>query len=304
MTPDWTWLPKINQDEQTRASWAKRIASYDGLPPAYRAFFAEREREGREFPYTVLVPAFEGFLRRSPEKLVCGLEDGISVLEKSEGGCQAIVFPYPGICRLEWREALLEASLQVSGYTQEGDYAAASLRFNAISDYLLLPLVERMRRGAAGIEIGGEAVDITQFEGWAQQSFKFMNYARRSLLPGEKVEQAILQLEIRRPVFNAMGRTLYRTLAPTQALILTGQELILIREQSVRGSRARYGGTWEYLPLGRIEGTKLEEKNGQLLVLSVALPGELRLEATFENTRGGEIEQLMQARGGQEVQET
>ncbi len=38
-TPDWAWLPKINQDEQTRASWAKRINSYDGLPPAYRAFF-------------------------------------------------------------------------------------------------------------------------------------------------------------------------------------------------------------------------------------------------------------------------
>ncbi len=163
----------------------------------------------------MLVPAFEGFLRRSPEKLACDLGDGVAVLEKSEGGCQATVFPYPGICRIEWREALLEASLQVSGCTQEGDYATASLRFNAVSDYLLQPLVERMRRGAAEIELAGEAADAGQFEGWARQSYKFMNYARRSLLPGESVVGAILQPEILKPVVSVLGRTFYRTLAPT-----------------------------------------------------------------------------------------
>ena len=280
-TPDWAWLPKINQDEQTRASWAKRIDSYDGLPPAYRAFFADREKEGREFPYTVLVPAFEGFLRRSPEKLACDLGDGIAVLEKSGEGCQAYVFPYPGICRIEWREALLEASLQVSGFTREGDYATASLRFNAVSDYLLQPLVERMRRGAAGIEMAGETVDASQFEGWAQQSYKFMNYARRSLLPGESVVQAIFQPEILKPVVSVLGRTFYRTLAPSQAVILTDRELVLIREEHRRGGRDRYGGVWDYLPLGKIEKVSLEEKNGGLLSLAVELPEKRRLEGSL-----------------------
>lgn len=91
-TPDWAWLPKINQDEQTRTSWARRSASYEGLPPTYRVLFAGREKEGREIPYTVLVPAFEGFLRRSPEKLICDQGEGVAVLEKSGEGCQAYVF--------------------------------------------------------------------------------------------------------------------------------------------------------------------------------------------------------------------
>ncbi len=291
-TPDWAWLRKINQDEQTRVSWAKRIESYDGLPAVYRAFFANREKEGQEFPYTVLVPAFEGFLRRSPEKLVCGLGDGIAVLEKSGEGCQVSIFPYPGICRIEWREALLEASLQVSGYTWEGDYASASLRFNAVSDYLLQPLVERMRRQAADIEMGGETVDASQFEGWAQQSYKFMNYARRSLLPGEKLVQAIFQPEILKPVASVLGRTFYRTLAPAQAVILAERELVLIREEHRRGGRERYGGVWDYLPLEKIEKMSLEEKNGGLLSLAVQLSEQGRLECTFEASRRQEVEAM------------
>lgn len=293
-TNPWVWMPKLNPHEQTRASWARRLTDFSEIPSAYQPLFAEWEQAGREFPYTVLVPSFEGFFQRSAEKLVCDQGDGIAVLEKSGESCQVTFFPYQGIHHIAWTEILLEARLSVSGITRAGSHTTASLCTNAVTDYLLLSLVVRMRCGAAGIPLAAEGPDSSLFSEWAHLSYKFMNYARRSLLPGEQLVQAILQLEVRQPAFNLLGWTFFRTLAPSQALLLTDRELVLIREEALRGARDRYGGTWEYLPLGGIVGQSLVEDEGQLLRLKVETAGGQRLYCQLEASRRQEVEEILE----------
>lgn len=285
-------LPGLSPAEQTRLTWAKSLSSCADLPPAYHGFFASRQAQGLSFPYTVLLPAFEGFFQRSPEMLVCDLGDSTALLVKSGAGCQVSIFPHADLCRLEWRVSLLDGRLKISGYSLDGVLTSASLRFNAVTDYLLLPLVERMRRAAAGIPDSGDAVDPGLFSEWRSLSYKFMNYARRSLLPGEQLVQAVFQPEVRKPLLHFGRRTIFRSLAPALALILTDRELVLIREETARGAGSRYGGTWVYLPLGRIVGVRSEEKEGELLSLVVDLPGQERLECAIQSSQWQEVAKL------------
>ena len=69
-----------------------------------------------------------------------------------------------------------------------------------------------------------------------------MNYAKRSLVGEEEVQQAILQPEISVKIGAAFGRTYQRMVAPTNAIILTNREIITIREVPSPGGRERYGG--------------------------------------------------------------
>ena len=68
-----------------------------------------------------------------------------------------------------------------------------------------------------------------------------MNYAKRSLLGGEKVIQAIFQPEIRARVFTVLGKSFYRMVSPAKAIIFTDGELIAIREEERRVGEAGTG---------------------------------------------------------------
>ena len=90
-----------------------------------------------------------------------------------------------------------------------------------------------------------------------------------------------------------MGKTFYRTLAPAMALILTDRELIVIREEQRRAARDRYGGVWDYVPLGKVEKLNINERDGNLLVLIVELPENTQLECSFEASRQSELEEIV-----------
>ncbi len=109
-----------------------------------------------------------------------------------------------------------------------------------------------------------------------------MNYARRSLQPGERVVAYTLQPELRQPRLTLLGRPLsLRTLETAHLCILTDRELIVIRDDpsSLQGyTQTRYGGIWDYLPLSRIQGAAIEERPAGYLALVVYLPGSDRME--------------------------
>jgi len=83
---------------------------------------------------------------------------------------------------------------------------------------------------------------------WVGQRYKFLNFAKRSLLAGDRVIQAILQPEIRTRVMTLLGKTLYGLVSPTHKCILTNRELITVREEDRRTADDRCGGIWDYIP--------------------------------------------------------
>lgn len=279
--------------EQTKSSWARPITSYTAVPPVYQGFFEPLRAEGQDFPYAVLTPSYEVFLHRAAEKLACMFGQAIHILERSGNTFEAYCFPLAGISYVEVRTVLLDSHLKICGVTDQGVAACCTLRFNAITDYLFKPIVERIRLAAMEARGTTLASERETFDYLVRVNYKFMSYARHSLLPGEKVIHTILQPEIRESVLTLLGKTFDRTVSPTHMSILTDGELITIREERRRGGEDRYGGVWDYIPLNKIIALSVSEKGNNLLGLSIQLPESACLDYLFQASAKQELEQLL-----------
>ena len=51
-------------EEQTRASWAKVVAHLDEVPEAFRDFLKAQLGDTSPWPYTILLPTYEGFMKQ------------------------------------------------------------------------------------------------------------------------------------------------------------------------------------------------------------------------------------------------
>lgn len=289
-----TLLPTQGAYEMTRASWAKAIKSYDAVPDVYQSFFEPLLAEGQAFPYVILTPSYEGFLYKAAEKLVCDFGNEIYILEKSGSTFETQCYPLEKIIYVEFRTILLDSRIKISGVTKQGASTSSTFKFNSVTDYLFKPIIKRIR--LHGIEAAEtiESSELEKFDPWATPNFKFMSFAKHSLLGGEKVIQSVLQPEIRKSIFTILGKTYYRTIAPTHAVILTDRELIIIREEERQSGEDKYGGTWAYVPLRKILSLTLGERENDLFAFSIQVCEGEQLEFLFQVSMREEIERLLE----------
>ena len=289
----WRQYLPTNAAEQTKASWARPVDSPAAVPPAYREFFESLLAGGRAFPYTVLTPSYQGFLHRATEKLVCDLDDEICILQRHAGTLEVHRYPLEGISYVEVRTFLLDSSIKIAGVTKHGVAASTSFKFNAVTDYLFTPILRRIRLAAPGPRDASLGAEWEKFDHWVGLNYKFMNFAKRSLLAGDRVSQAILQPEIRTRVLTLLGKTLYGLVSPTHTCILTDRELITVREEERRSANDKYGGIWDYIPLGKIVELTLSQRDGRLFELSIQLPDGAPLEYLYQASAERELNQLL-----------
>jgi len=281
---------------QTRLSWARPIGSYYELPPVYHDFYNSLRHDTHEFPYAVVTPTFKGFMRRENEKLICSVGDRFYILEKTKGQPNCTTYALADISYLEIGNILLNAWIRIQGIANNGELTAVTLKFNAVTEHLFRPFLEKIRRAAdypPGIDRDAE---LAKFECVDALTFKFNSFARRSILPGAKVIQAVAQPEIRTPVLKAFGRSFYRTVALSHVLVLTDRELIIIRDDinSPMGfDESRYGGVWDYIPLDKITAVTLIDRMDGRLALSIHLPQNGCIESLFTAAKRTEIERLL-----------
>jgi hypothetical protein len=285
-------LPPANAAEQTKASWARPIDSLAAVPAAYLEFFEPLLASGRAFPYTVLTPSYQGFLHRATEKLVCDLDDEICILHRHAGTFEAHRYALEGISYVEVRTFLLDSSIKIAGVTEHGVAASTSFKFNAVTDYLFTPILRKIRRAAHGPRDAGLGTESEKFDEWVGQSYKFTNFAKRSLLAGDRVIQAILQPEIRTRALTLLGKTLYGLVSPTHICVLTDRELITVREER-RSANDKYGGIWDYIPLGKIVELFLSQRDGHFVELSIQLPDVVPLKSLYRASAERELNELL-----------
>lgn len=290
-------LPRLTAFEITKRSWARPVESYDDAPALYKEFFAGLMVDGSPFPYAVLTPTYEGFLRRENEKLVCSPDHRLFILEKARNTFSCTCYAFEEINYLEMGEILLQAWITVSGIANNGVLTASTFKFNAVTDYLFAPIVNRMRTGDRFTPAGDRRLEWLKFDYLGDLNFKFMNFARDTILPGETVLCTVLQPDIRIELARILGRSFYRIVTPAHLTILTDCELITIRDDhsQLRSQGTRYGGIWTYIPLRRITSVSLAEKEDNLLVLSIHLPGDDHLELPFSAANRHEVEGLCAA---------
>jgi hypothetical protein len=288
--------PALSAAEQTRLSWARPVRALDDLPPAYHSFFAARPA-GEAFPYSVLTPTFAGFLRRETEKVICCSGDRLIILEKTSGEPKCTAFPLDALNCLEIGGVLLKAWIKLQGRADhETALTAVTLRFNAVTDWLFAPFVEQIRGGAAYPGNVPHDLELSKLDDVSWPSFKFRNYARRSVLPGDQIIAVLAQPEMRRPVIR-LGRWSYqRTIIMAHVVILTNRELIIIRddpESPQSFDKTRYGGIWDYIPLNKIERITSRDRDADVLSVVLDLPFGDRVESLFAAKRRAEVERFL-----------
>ena len=294
-TPTISNLPKlISGAELARSSWAKPIQSYANVPDVYKDFFDSLLADGQIFPYTVLVPSHERFIHRQSEKLISAFDNEIYILEKAGSTFNALCFPLDGVSYIEFRSALLASSIKISGRTSHEVYATSTLMFNAVTDYLFTPILKSVRLAKIDYKDVGKCSASDRFDQLINVNYKFMNFAKHSLLAGERVIYSILQPEICVSKLTFLGKKYYKTISPTHMCILTDRELILIREDAVRRKEDKYGGIWDYVPLSKIVSLSMSENADNSLVLAVRLPANTGFEFLFQASAKGEIKQLIE----------
>jgi hypothetical protein len=208
------------------------------------------------------------------------------------------------ISYIEVGSILLRGWLTVRGLAGEGFPFSSTLHYNTVTERLFAPILREFRN--AGCPPSGASLDAerAKFDELVLSNYKFMNYSRSTILPGEEMIGYVLQPEIRETLLTMFGRALSRCLAPTHTAILTDRELILISEET--GSlwqsfgTTRYGGIWHYVPLPRIVTAEVEARAGGLLALSIRLAHDDRLEALFTPSGRTDLESLVGELSGRE----
>ncbi len=268
---------------QTMSAWAKVIESYDAVPQVYKGFFKTSLGSSQAFPYVVLTPAVADFIHKTTEKLVCEINGSLFVLERDSD--QVIVKEYPleAIRDVEVGIILIHSWITISGVTRAGLAAASTFEFSSATSDRLAPFLNKIRSAINGPEDTGLSAERTKFDYMASLDFKFMNYAKSSLMGSAKVLHTVWQPEIRTRGVALPGWPFHQTISTAHLTILTDKELILIQDDKrVSGNKGvRYGGIWRYIPLRSIVSVALAEQAHDLLTLSIGLSETGHLERVF-----------------------
>ncbi len=292
--------PLLTGAAQTKLSWAKLVESYDELPEIYRSFFDSFPNTTGEFPYMVLTPKYEGFIRRENEKLVCRLDHTLHILEKAQNRLNLTSYALEDIHSVEVGMILLKGWITINGISGNGVLTSTTLKFNTVTDRLFAPFLKEIRLFDNATDSSGSRTPDLQAEGkkfdyLLRRNFKFMNYARATILEGETVICSALQPEISAVIVKVFGKAFSRTVATAHILILIDRELIIIEEEPTEPvvGDARYGGIWTYIPLRKIATMSLESTGDSLLDLSVRFAQGGRLDWLFSTQIQPEIDGVL-----------
>lgn len=275
-------------------SAAREVYMPAPLPEAYQPLYDAilRTAPGAQ-AYTVLFPAYSGPWDRARERVVIVLGGDIHVLENDGGQVRAITYPAGCINRVETGIVLLYTWLQLHGRTSDGNLATTELKFNTVTDYVVAPVISRARLVPAGSENAPR--DWDKFDPLGHLNLKLRNYSRRGVAPGTQVIAYVYQPEIRVVAHRLLGLTLYKPAAVPHMLILTDRELILIDDGTSRrfGRLITNGGIWDYIPLDKIVSLSVTRSQGDLLNLTIALPGDDSLTCVFSEDNRPQVEALL-----------
>jgi hypothetical protein len=286
---------KLTGAQQTMSSWAQVIESYDAVPAAYREECRKILGDRSVFPYVVFAPTIAGLEHKSVDHLLCDVDDTFYILERAGNQVVTTGYPWKTIHDFELGIILLYSWLTLCGETKERTTAVSTVAFNTATLRHLTPFLDKMRPAPTGTDEMELVAERAKLNYLGAVNYKFMNYARESLVHGEQVIQAVWQPEIRTRQANLFGLPLYRTRSMAHLTLLTNKEIILIRddERSRENRGIRYGGVWQYIPLHHVVSVSLAEPTPEFLTCSLHLSSGARHDRVFATARRRELETLI-----------
>jgi hypothetical protein len=286
----------LSAGEITELTWSKEVLSQAEIPAAYLPFIESLSIPPGTFPPIVLTPtyAYRGFRRRVPEKLVTLVGGSVYIVENRASELAITAHLIEHVNCVESATMLLHSWLTIYSVA-EGRPVTTKIEFNSVNMGLFQPLILAMR-GHSPAAAEGANPERDKFNGLIREDFKFMNYARKSLLADEVVRTFIHQPEIAKPLIQAGKLKLSRTVAPTHICILTDRELILIQEEQKPWWHVGhpYGGIWQYVPLTRLSTMQIRPERDNLMALSITLEGGQEIETLFAAAQRDKLQHLIE----------
>ena len=277
---------------QTMTAWSKVFDSREEIPAIYQSHFKKYFGDGQPFPLVIWMPALDRNMGRTTEKLICDTPEAVYIFEKNGQQVHALSYLYENVYSVEDGNILLDAWLTIRGQTQTGENRVTTLHFNMTSKRHFEGILHKLRHFGQRADAGQFAAQKDKFNSLSEQSFKFMNYGRESILPGETVRQFVFQPEIQNPFFTIFGMTLYKPASLAHMAVSTDRELILIQEtgNDKELSPARYGGIWQYIPLHCIDSVTVEDSTTDRVKLLIRCQPDAVIEKVFDRSNLVELE--------------
>ncbi len=278
---------------QTMKSWAVEIKSPDDIPRAFKESFMSFVPKGKGMPYTVYSPPYKSNGIKTNSKLMFTWEDTIVVLTKNKSDIEAVAFQFSEVDHIEHGSLLLTSWIRLEGIGMNHKRTSVLVGFATVMDYLFLKFIYLLRDSyLLENQINVES-EKSKFTYLIHDNFKFMNYAKQSIHGGETVLSNIYEPTIDLMHIELFGRVLYQRISPAYLLILTDQEVILIKDPDSK-RLSDYGATWTYLPLPLIQamGLSYRDEKGYFSLMITLQSGEV-IELLYRESNQTKMEEFM-----------
>lgn len=268
---------------QTMGSWLKPITSFSDIPSVYKDTLYGVLGTKVNLPHLVLVPPINGQNSQSSEKLVFWLNDTLYFLENEAGKIDLTGFPKKDLGYLEVGKVLLYSWLKVAGRTTEGKSSTNTILYNTATHRHLEPFFNAIR--SLYFYSHSYPSDLRAFRDIAHQSFKFFNFAKKSLKGNERVLATIWQPEITSRNFSVLQGSSNHLVVNAHLTILTELELIFIEEDpdSLQRNGNRYSGIWHYVALENLLSVSVVEtqSKGRFFDLSFKTKSDISFRRSY-----------------------
>jgi hypothetical protein len=286
-------------------SWPREIKSYEELPEAFRDIFDLYFLNPTPFPYTIFELPDRWGRRKANAKLIVACKDVIYIFEKNKKEVSGTHFCFKDIDYVENGTVLLHSWMTLNGVSDRGRSSLA-VEYNTVVENMFKHIVEKFRIAAnnldqSELQKGLLKNEHRKFDYLSTINFKYMNFSRRSIMPGEKVIQIVFQPDLRVKVYKFFQKMLLFT----HILILTDHELIIVKddESLKRTHVVRYGGIWNYIPLSNITSLTLRDhETDPTTDLEITLAHGGKLNSTFSLELKSQVEQLISELKQQQVE--
>jgi hypothetical protein len=238
----------------SEGSWAKLISSWQEFPEEFAEVFASFMTGKYNFPYTVYAPSYKwGLSKKTNAKLISIFDNKIIFFEKIKNVIITREYDFKNINYMERGQLLLYSWIKIVG-TINGNIIAVVIEFNLVVEHLFEHIIKTLRVSTNNIVYAKNdeisTAEKQKFNYLAKINFKYMNYSKASILPGEKVYSIAYQPLVSKKYFKIFSKI---KIFP-HILILTETEFIIIQDE--KNQLSNYGGIRDYLLLSRIINLK------------------------------------------------
>ncbi|MGI1690793.1 hypothetical protein [Thermoanaerobacter uzonensis] len=271
-------------------SWARNVRDYSEIPEIFKFYYDENFKDSSQFLNAIYAPADSWGRKKTNDKLILLYENSIVFLESIKGNIDAVSYPIQNINYIENGSILLYSWLKINGDVN-GETKSSLVEYNTVVENIFKPIIDELRISLCDIDVREGEEELHIFDCLRDVNYKFMNYAKKAVLNGEKVIDFLYQQEIKVPYLKFFTRIK----STSHMIIFTNKELIILQEENAKSIKdAKYGGIWIYIPIHKILNAYIDEEETKFLNLSINVSGSNVFKSRFESSQKEKVEGLIE----------